>query len=748
VLAVIVVLGTLVGDPSPPAADSGARDAVTDGVAPDAGPGDGGAADVGAGLGAVDAGAPAGAAPEPARVHLRGVVFVKGTRDRLGGAAVTVDATPVGETGTDGSFDVPVAPGRRRLQVQFPGYEPSDMPVEAAAGMPDVTVRLMPRLTGERYESVVAAPTEGARVALDQDELTHTPGSLGEPLRVIESLPGVTQAVWPLPLYAIRGANPGNTGFFLDGVRMPALFHVALGPAVIHPFFIDHLEFFPGGYPARFGRYVSGVVAASTAPPKPDHLRAEADVRLFDMGGIVATPFDDGKGAVAVAGRFSYTGLIYSLLSPDYTLGYWDYQARVDHTLGSGRLTVFAFGAYDHLGHKTDSTFTGTLHFHRVDTRWEGAVGPGRLLAGTALGYDHSEVQIPPVIPVLVSSSSLNAAPRLSYLLLGPRADFEVGTDAEVQHFSPQSKRPDASTEDLFRGRLAVTAAGYGAVTVRPTRDLALTLGMREELFAESGAHSWEPEPRLSLRFRPFGRTWIKATAGRFAQMASLPAAIPGFEGFGLSTLGTQTSKQGSIGIEQAIGDTYGLELTGFYQRLRLTDLNDMFNYDLADKRLLELRDGESYGAEVMIRRAQSQRLYGWLAYTLSWSQRLIGAARAKAYSDWDQRHVLNVVAGYRFRHGYTLGARFHLNTGRPYPIYDTRSSNPPEYVRLPAFYQIDLRLDKRMVFDRYTLDLYIEAVNATATSEVFNITRNMSGRIEETAFRIVLPSIGVHAEW
>jgi hypothetical protein len=41
------------------------------------------------------------------------------------------------------------------------------------------------------------------------------PGSLGDPFRVIESLPGVSQVVWPLAIYAIRGANPGNTGFFV-----------------------------------------------------------------------------------------------------------------------------------------------------------------------------------------------------------------------------------------------------------------------------------------------------------------------------------------------------------------------------------------------------------------------------------------------------------------------------------------------------------------------------------------------------
>ena len=148
-------------------------------------------------------------------------------------------------------------PGKHRLQVQAPGFDPADVPLSLhdRSLEASLTVRLQPRLTGERYETVVSPPAISA-VALEQDDLTHTAGSLGEPFRVIESLPGVAQVAWPLSLYAIRGANPGNTGFFLDGVRLPALFHFALGPAVIHPYFLDRLEFYPGGYPAQYGRFV------------------------------------------------------------------------------------------------------------------------------------------------------------------------------------------------------------------------------------------------------------------------------------------------------------------------------------------------------------------------------------------------------------------------------------------------------------------------------------------------------------
>ena len=56
--------------------------------------------------------------------------------------------------------------------------------------------------------------------------------------------------------------------------------------------------------------------------------------------------------------------------------------------------------------------------------------------------------------------------------------------------------------------------------------------------------------------------------------------------------------------------------------------------------------------------------------------------------------------------------------------MFDDDNPGPPDYIRLPTFYQLDLRADKRFVFDRYVLDVYVEAVNTTLTREVFDVKR------------------------
>lgn len=684
---------------------------------------------------------------------MTGRVYARGGSDPVLGASVVVDGLGMTESDDNGAFEVKLAPGRHRLQVQAPGYEVEDQSLEVTPGMGPVTVRLSQLQRGERYETVVAAPGWDG-VAIAGEDLTRTAGSLGEPFRVIESLPGVSQVGWPLALYSVRGANPGNTGFFIDGVRLPALFHLGLGPAVIHPYFLERLDFYPGGYPARHGRFVSGVVAATTATPKPDRVRGSADLRLFDAGAIIATPINGGEGTVMVGGRYSYTGLIFSALSPEYTLSYWDYQGRLDHRLGPGTFTVFAFGSHDHLGHKLYPETEVQIDFHRLDLRWQGAVGPGRLLGGLALGMDKSKVSLDPVVKLPARISSKSLAPRAQYLVIGDKLDLEAGLDAEVLFLDPRSERDDAKTTSLFQKRTAAAGGAYAAVEWRPSEDLVLTPALRYDVFFETNARRYEPGPRLALRYRPFGKdagfwskTWLKAQVGRFAQAASLPIAAPGFEGFGLGSVGTQSSKQGSFGVEQAIGDALSLDLTGYYQRFKLTDLLSLFNYDPQDPRLLELRDGESYGFEVLLRRPPSHRFYGWLAYTWSRSMRLVGPSGARAWSDWDQRHVFNLVSGLRLPAGFGLGTRFHLNTGRFYPVFDEDNPGPPDYRRLPTFYQLDIRIDKRFVFDRFVLDVYVEAVNATLTKQVFDVKRVGDEEIEKH-YQIVLPSLGLHAEW
>jgi hypothetical protein len=182
------------------------------------------------------------------------------------------------------------------------------------------------------YRRAFARHRTGAALLLGLS--LRTPSASAEPAEPDEARVGTVEGK----------AAEENVGYFLDRVRVPYLHSIGFDPSVIHLGSIDRVDIYPGGYPARFGRFVGGVASAQTRGPEPA-LSGEANPRLFDVGGLIETPFARGRGSLLPA--------LLSLLSPEVKLDYRDYQARATHEPSArDRFSVFGFGSYDLLGEK------------------------------------------------------------------------------------------------------------------------------------------------------------------------------------------------------------------------------------------------------------------------------------------------------------------------------------------------------------------------------------------------------------
>ncbi len=255
------------------------------------------------------------------------------------------------------------------------------------------------------YEIVVMGERAPIRHELARTEISRIPGAFGDAFRAIEALPGVVPIVSGLPYFYVRGAPPGNVGYFFDGIPVPFLYHFAAGPSLFHPAFIDRVDLYPGAYPVRYGRFAGAIVAGEMAPPGY-RLRGEWNVRLIDSGAMVEAPFADGRGSVMVGGRFSYTGMVISLIAPEVSVGYWDYQARARYDLSSkDSVEIFGFGSGDYSTFTEEVTVVDAqnnlktekrrqsivdINFHRLDLRWDHRVDQGNWRNALMLGRDRT----------------------------------------------------------------------------------------------------------------------------------------------------------------------------------------------------------------------------------------------------------------------------------------------------------------------------------------------------------------------
>ena len=150
-----------------------------------------------------DAGQPVRANMDTASLpegRMRVQVMTRGSRTPIVAATITVDKDTVGESDADGFFDGIVPCGLRRMGVQTPGFASVTLVRDACADPAPLLLRLEALDKIPVYETVVIAQPLQPEMTLAGEELTKTAGTLGDPFRTIESLPGVATPAWPMPI--------------------------------------------------------------------------------------------------------------------------------------------------------------------------------------------------------------------------------------------------------------------------------------------------------------------------------------------------------------------------------------------------------------------------------------------------------------------------------------------------------------------------------------------------------------------
>lgn len=599
-----------------------------------------------------------------------------------------------------------------------------------------------PRKTVQPIEVTVLGEKRAPMVvSLARTEVRQIPGTFGDPFRALEILPGVTPIISGLPYFYVRGAPPGNVGYYLDGIRVPYLYHVAIGPSVVNPGMVDRVDLYRGGYPARFGRYAGGIAAAETTTPNPT-LHGEANIRLYDAGAMAESGFAGGRGTVLLGGRYSYTAAIISLAAKGITLDYRDYQARVTYDVTpNDRLSLIAFGAYDLLAQETNgiSTIGFGTEFYRGEMRWDHSLPhDGSVRTAVTLGYDQTAM-----------GGQRNAQDRMFgvrsevFQPLGRSVTLRTGVDSILDGYrvtTPLYDDPDNPNSQrfnsLFPPRKDLVIGTHGELGIEVQKGFFVTPGLRLDYYISGSATALGVDPRLSAKLKLTDNFAIVHSYGIAHQPPSFVLPIPGLALGSLSN-GLQTAYQASAGIDWTFAKATNLNANVFYNYF--TNLTDALSVPEGQGQsraagFSERTKGNAYGLEVFVHRKLTQDLGGVFAYTLSRSMRYLDGAEFP--SAFDRRHVLNAALAYNLGRRWRAGTRFVFYTGAPKRTSTTTTSTTAEAPtagqsptarvedppRDPAFYRIDLRIEKLWPMGKTGhISFVAEVLNATMHKETFN---------------------------
>jgi hypothetical protein len=301
--------------------------------------------------------------------------------------------------------------------------------------------------------------------------------------------------------------------------------------------------------------------------------------------------------------------------------------------------------------------------------------------------------------------------------------------------------------------------------------------------------------PMLSLSYRMTENFSINANVGRFHQ-------LPAYTILGYRDASNElANKNNEVKYIRADHYVAGLEyltdwnarftVEGFYKEysrypFSLNDSISLANVGtdfgvVGNEPVTSTSDGRSYGAEFLYQQKMLKGFYGIVAYTYVTSE-FEGKNGGYIPSSWDSKHIVSLTGGKRFKNGWEIGVRWLYSGGSPYTPYDIATSSLKEVwdingrglldynqlnsAREANFHQLNVRVDKKIFLDRFSLNFYLDVQNAygykTKVAPLLLVVRDENGapvtdpndpsryqtKLVENPSGIVQPTLGIIIEF
>ena len=704
------------------------------------------------------------AAPAPVE-NFTGTLVERGTRTPMSGILVTVFRTegdsPVGfENITDpsGTFHFyDLAPGEWKVRIEAPNYYPFRTTEEILPGERTETKYYIEKGSYNPFDVIVEAKRERkevSRVVIESAVIEKMPGASGDPLAVIQNFAGVARAQAFSGEIIVRGSAPLDTKFFFDGTQVPIVYHFGGLRSVLPVGMIDNLEFYPGNFSPYYSDATGGIVDVGVKKLKPKKAGGYADINLFDSGVYLETPIGQ-KFAIAIAARRSYVDyLLEQAIPSDAPVSglqlprYYDYQLLANYRPAPAHdLRLFIFGSDDafhiilrnsaQVGTQlSGNQITDATSFYRGLATYKYI--PNDHFENTmrfSYGKDSFDIQFFNwILDYTLTFTHFRDTARYEWskgLALTGGLDIQYGSITGVFNLPHPPQEGQTVSFDSLGTVLhqEVNNKGYfwpaGAFAElewRPIKQLLVLPGLRFDYFPSVSQYTLAP--RFTTRFELTPQVTLKGGFGLFYQQPSFDQTDPVFGNPGLKC---ERAIHYSAGAEWKPRKYLVLDATGFYKDLSsmVSVTQDSLNGVQGALRYDNHGLGRVFGMELVGKHELTKKFVGWLAYTLMRSERRDSGATDYRLFQYDQTHILTLFGSYSLPRNWQFGSRFRYVTGNPatpvtHGIFNESSADytavyGAQYSsRVPSFYQLDIRVDKRWIYNTWMLTAYLDLQNVT----------------------------------
>ncbi|HEY4187040.1 MAG TPA: TonB-dependent receptor plug domain-containing protein [Polyangia bacterium] len=644
------------------------------------------------------------------------------------------------------------------------------------------------RADDAKNTTLVRAPSAAAgpvSASVDGDEARHLAGSGGDPSVAAQNLPGVARPAPGATGLVMWGATPAETRVLFDGVDIPALYHFGGFRATVGAELVGRVEVVPGAFAADYGDALGGLVRVESRPLAGDgdgtNLSLDAD--LLDVAASLrASPAHHLHVAAAV--RASVLDQTYGRFAPAAATAlfpvprYADAQLEATWEISSGAsLRALLLTSFDRQRRDLGDAAPGLADRSEKQQRdwWRAAVtyeerGDDDGLTATAfVGGDHATLdQRFGATPATQSLDATKLGLRASYrarLTEGLRLRMGVDglLDRAALHRGGSLTVPAREGDLTYFGQppgddvnadsWSGSVADVGTfVTASFTRGKwMIAPGLRADAFPIDASRAlppvgatppfgvarlaWALDPRLSVVYAASPALIITAAAGAYHQAVE-PADLSAV--FGNPGLDPGRAVHATLSLWKRLATHLTGEVTGFYRRLDgLAVRSSQVPPTLAGALVGDGR-GRSFGVDVVLRRALGPGTSGWLTYTASRAERWTADGPVRLF-DFDQTHVVTAIASHQ-RGPWSVSGRVRYATGMPRTpltssFFDVRDGlrqplfGAQNSVRLPAFVQVDARLDRTLVAGPVGVTLYLDVQNifGRRNAEEIVYTRDLS---------------------